>query len=92
MKKDGTGRGAGVSIERGKRGMGRSPLRHCLGLSHSSPDPKLNTHAFTLAASACFHSPPQGPTLYFGQRLDRAAGGQGRYGQPIDESSRALEV
>jgi hypothetical protein len=28
-----------MSIERGKRGMGRRSLRHCLGLSPSSPDP-----------------------------------------------------
>lgn len=34
-----TGRGAGVSIERTQRGMGRRSLRHCLGLSPSSPGP-----------------------------------------------------
>ncbi|KAI0271121.1 hypothetical protein BGY98DRAFT_206527 [Russula aff. rugulosa BPL654] len=56
------GRGAGVSIERGKRGMGEDgSLRHCLGRSPSSPDPgppgdemrggEQNTHRFTYSLS-----------------------------------------
>jgi hypothetical protein len=55
-----TGRGAGVSIERTQRGMGRSPLRHCLGLSPSSPGPGVlqNTHGFILAVSGCFQWGP----------------------------------
>jgi hypothetical protein len=52
---DHTGRGAGLSmsIERGKRGLGRRSLRHCLGLSPSSPDPgrnKIQTASHSLPA------------------------------------------
>jgi hypothetical protein len=91
-----TGRGAGVSIERTQRGMGRRSLRHCLGLSPSSPGPGgrgvlQNTHGFILAASGRFQWGPSKTGLLFVQRPDGAAGTRVN-GWPIDESSRALEV
>jgi hypothetical protein len=82
MKKDGTGRGAGVSIERGKRGMGRSPWRHCLGLSPSSPDPTKYTRLHTRCLCLFSFAPSRTAILF------RAAAGQGS-GRPREMDSRS---